>query len=114
MGNMYDQKLDDASVILVNASCVKPHVVHRLREYLTRAVPVGCVVVSIRHPVIGPGAEDFEPVAVNNGGSELALAMSWGVAPVHVAVRRRGAPTASPRVASPAQIDIEFDLDSMD
>eukprot|EP00929_Paragymnodinium_shiwhaense_P105525 TRINITY_DN7057_c0_g1_i1.p1 TRINITY_DN7057_c0_g1~~TRINITY_DN7057_c0_g1_i1.p1 ORF type:complete len:341 (+),score=44.07 TRINITY_DN7057_c0_g1_i1:100-1122(+) len=88
-GNLYDFSVEGASVILVNASCVKPNVVDKLRAYLTRVVPVGCVVVSIRHAVAGPGADDFEPVTGESGEQELSLAMSWGNASVHLAVRRR-------------------------
>jgi len=82
--DLFEMRLTDACFVLLNAgSWREPHL-SRLRDYLVKALPDGCLLGTIRQNLTKTGCDELVLV------EELRLPMSWGVAPVFLAECRRG------------------------
>lgn len=105
--DLFKTSLSGASVVLLNAGSWHEPALSKLRTHILEALPDGCVLATIRKPLVDEGSQELVWL------DRLALPMSWGVAPVFLAERRRRRhePAREQVSALPKPV---FDLDAMD
>jgi len=82
-GDLMNVDLNGAALVLVNAGSWQEPALSRLRQHLIDNMPDRCILATIRRPVALQDSQGL--VALE----EVHLPMSWGLAPVYFAERRR-------------------------
>jgi len=108
-GDLFDLEIGDAALVLVNIGSWEEPNLSRLRRHLLRVLPDRCTLLTIRKRLALPGSADLLHL------EEAQLPMSWGLAPVFVAERRREAvPSTTAVTPSRSLTALVVDLSSMD
>lgn len=82
-GDLFDLEIGDAALVLVNIGSWEEPNLSRLRRHLVAVLPDRCTLLTIRKRLALPGCAELVHL------EEMQLPMSWGLAPVFVAERRR-------------------------
>lgn len=83
VGDMMKEPLDGAALVLLNAGGWQEPNVTRFRRRLLEALPHLCILLTIRKALAEVGSSELVHL------EELHLPMSWGEAPVFLAVRKK-------------------------
>lgn len=86
--DLFNVALEGAALILVNAGSWQEPSKSRLRRHLLQSMPDRCLLATIRKPLAEEGSSELVHL------EELQLPMSWGIAPVFLAERRRSSPVS--------------------
>lgn len=109
-GDLFEADVRDASLIFVNAGNWREPNVQRLFQHLLQSLPHGAMLATVRKPLAVPGAPGCVGEDCLQPLEKLDVPMSWGLAPVYLAVRKRPHAEGS----SPALLTLQLDLNEMD